>query len=116
MINHATLTPPGRVKLLVEVIKAIREVWDESRPLFVRYAPLPRLPQPYLSLSPPHKGRISATDAIPGDAEQWDLEDSKKLADIMEPLGVDLVDTSSGGNSNKQSIKYEAGFVRFIAL
>ncbi len=63
----------NRIRLLVEVTEAVREVWPESLPLLVR---------------------LSGTDWIP---DAWDLEQSIALARVLAPLGVDLVDCSSGG-------------------
>ncbi len=64
----------NRARLLLEVASAIRSVWPESLPLFAR---------------------VSATDW----AEEggWDLEQTVALSKLLKPLGVDLVDCSSGG-------------------
>jgi 2,4-dienoyl-CoA reductase-like NADH-dependent reductase (Old Yellow Enzyme family) len=58
----------------VETVDAVRGVWPEQRPLFVR---------------------ISATDWADGG---WDEDQSVKLAKVLKQHCVDLVDTSSGGN------------------
>jgi len=63
----------GRIRLALEVAQAIRCVWPEDLPLFIR---------------------ISAQDWAPGG---WSLADSVELARAVRPLGVDLVDCSSGG-------------------
>ncbi|TCK85388.1 NADPH dehydrogenase NamA [Albibacterium bauzanense] len=63
----------NRIRLLLEVIQAIREVWPESYPLFVR---------------------ISATDWV---ENGWQIEDSIDLSKILKTKGVDLIDCSSGG-------------------
>jgi 2,4-dienoyl-CoA reductase-like NADH-dependent reductase (Old Yellow Enzyme family) len=63
----------NRIRLLLEVVGAVREVWPAERPLFVR---------------------ISATDWAEGG---WNLEQSIELVRRLAPLGVDLVDCSSGG-------------------
>ena len=63
----------NRVRLPLEVTRAVREVWPAELPLFVR---------------------ISATDWAEGG---WDLEQSVELCRRLAPLGVDLVDCSSGG-------------------
>lgn len=63
----------NRTRLLREAMAAVRQVWGERLPLFVR---------------------ISATDWAEGG---WDLEQSIKLARQLRSLGVDLVDCSSGG-------------------
>jgi 2,4-dienoyl-CoA reductase-like NADH-dependent reductase (Old Yellow Enzyme family) len=61
------------VRIVTEVTCAVREVWPAELPLWVR---------------------ISATDWADGG---WDLEQSVELARRLAPLGVDLVDCSSGG-------------------
>jgi len=75
--NHRTDAYGGsfenRTRLLLEVVTGIRGVWPENLPLFVR---------------------ISASDWVEGG---WDLAQSAALARLLGPLGVDLVDCSSGG-------------------
>jgi 2,4-dienoyl-CoA reductase-like NADH-dependent reductase (Old Yellow Enzyme family) len=63
----------NRTRLVREVARAVRAVWPEELPLFVR---------------------ISATDYAPGG---WDLEQSVQLAAQLADDGVDLIDVSSGG-------------------
>ncbi len=63
----------GRIRFALEVTAAIRAVWPESLPLFLR---------------------ISAIDWVDNG---WQLEDSVALARRLQPLGVDLIDCSSGG-------------------
>lgn len=63
----------GRIRLLCEVCAAVREVWPEELPLFVR---------------------LSATDWSEGG---WTVEDSVSLSRMIKPLGVDVIDCSSGG-------------------
>lgn len=74
--NHRTDQYGGslenRMRLVLEVTKAVRKVLSDETPLFVR---------------------ISATDWADGG---WDLEQSIALAKELKPLGVDLIDTSSG--------------------
>ncbi|WP_091418127.1 NADH:flavin oxidoreductase/NADH oxidase [Friedmanniella luteola] len=64
----------GRTRLLLEVVDAVRAVWPDGKPLFVR---------------------ISATDWTEGG---WDGDDSVRLAGVLKDRGVDLVDVSTGGN------------------
>lgn len=67
----------NRVRLTREVIAAVRQVWPEELPLWLR---------------------ISATDWAPEDGPRgWDIEQSVQLARELESLGVDLIDVSSGG-------------------
>ncbi len=63
----------NRVRFLLEVTEAVRGAWPETLPLFVR---------------------ISASDWVAGG---WTIDDSVKLARLLKPRGVDLVDCSSGG-------------------
>ena len=63
----------NRTRLVREVVTAVRSSWPKGAPLFVR---------------------ISATDWVEGG---WDLEQSIELARMLKPLGVDLIDCSSGG-------------------
>ncbi len=63
----------NRARFLCDVVTAVREVWPEELPLFVR---------------------ISASDWR---EDGWTLEDSVRLAKALKDLGVDLIDCSSGG-------------------
>ena len=63
----------NRVRLLLEVTDAVRAVWPEDLPLFVR---------------------VSASDWAKGG---WTVEDSVALARRLKERGVDLIDCSSGG-------------------
>ncbi len=63
----------NRVRLVCEVTQAVRKVWPEHYPLWVR---------------------ISATDWL---EHGWDLEQSLALSGKLKRLGVDLIDCSSGG-------------------
>jgi 2,4-dienoyl-CoA reductase-like NADH-dependent reductase (Old Yellow Enzyme family) len=63
----------GRMRLPLEVARAVREAFPVERPVFAR---------------------ISATDWVEGG---WDLEQSIVLARELGGRGIDLVDCSSGG-------------------
>ncbi len=76
----------NRTRLLREIAAAIREVWPDELPLFTR---------------------ISATDWTDGG---WDVEQSIELARALKPLGVDLIDCSSGGNVPRASIPVGPGY------
>jgi 2,4-dienoyl-CoA reductase-like NADH-dependent reductase (Old Yellow Enzyme family) len=76
----------NRCRLLLEVVRAVRGVWPERLPLFVR---------------------ISATDWLP---RSWDVDQSVALAGLLRKEGVDLVDVSSGGLSPDQQIKLAPGY------
>lgn len=76
----------NRTRLLREVVTAVREVWPEQLPLFVR---------------------ISATDWVD---DGWTIEDSVALAKQLQPLGVDLLDCSSGGVIPRAPIQVGPGY------
>lgn len=76
----------NRTRFLVQVVNAVRAAIPESMPLFVR---------------------ISATDWVEGG---WDLPQSIELARILKHLGVDHIDVSSGGLSEKQQISPAPGY------
>lgn len=88
--NHRTDAYGGsfenRSRLLRETVIAVRAIWPENRALWLR---------------------ISATDWAPGG---WTAEDSVALARLLAPLGVDLVDCSSGGAVPVASIPEGPGY------
>ncbi len=63
----------NRMRFPLMTVEAVREVWPENLPFFVR---------------------ISATDWVEGG---WDLEQSVELCRRMKERGVDFIDTSTGG-------------------
>ena len=63
----------NRIRLTLQVVQAVRKVWPQKLPLFVR---------------------LSATDWKEGG---WDVEQAMELSRKLKPLGVDLIDVSSGG-------------------
>jgi 2,4-dienoyl-CoA reductase-like NADH-dependent reductase (Old Yellow Enzyme family) len=90
LANHRTDSYGGsfenRTRLLLEVVTAVRRVWPICYPLFVR---------------------ISASDWVPGG---WDIEQSVALAELLGPLGVDLIDCSSGGMVPNAQIPVAPGY------
>jgi len=82
----------NRIRLSLEVVDAVRQVWPERLPLFVR---------------------ISATDWAEGG---WNIDESVELARHLRDHGVDLVDCSSGGNVADAKIPLAPGYqVAFAA-
>jgi 2,4-dienoyl-CoA reductase-like NADH-dependent reductase (Old Yellow Enzyme family) len=75
-----------RIRLLLEVVDAVRAAWPERLPLWLR---------------------ISATDWAEGG---WDIEQSVALAERVKNRGVDLVDVSSGGAVPGASIPVQPGY------
>ncbi|MGI8635821.1 MAG: oxidoreductase, partial [Segetibacter sp.] len=76
----------NRIRLLLQIVDAIQEVWPEYLPLFVR---------------------ISASDWTEGG---WTLDESIRLCTILKSEGVDLVDCSSGGNIPNAKITVGPGY------
>ena len=76
----------NRIRLCVEVIDAVRDVWPERSPLWLR---------------------ISATDWVPGG---WDVDESVELSKRAREHGVDLIDCSSGGLAPNQQIHLGPGY------
>jgi 2,4-dienoyl-CoA reductase-like NADH-dependent reductase (Old Yellow Enzyme family) len=76
----------NRMRILRETVDAIRRVWPERLPLFVR---------------------ISATDWVDGG---WTVEESIALARDLAGRGVDLIDCSSGGNDAQAKITFGPGY------
>ena len=63
----------GRMRFTLETAAAVREVWPQDKPLFVR---------------------VSSVDGLEGG---WTIEDTVVLARELAARGVDVVDCSSGG-------------------
>jgi len=76
----------NRIRILREIVTAVRDSWPERAPLFVR---------------------ISATDWIEGG---WDIQQSVELACQLVKLGVDQIDCSSGGNALQAKIPVAPGY------
>lgn len=76
----------NRMRFPLAVTEAVREVWPEALPLFVR---------------------ISASDWIAGG---WDIEQSTVLARELKSRGVDLIDCSSGGTAPDARIPAGPGY------
>jgi 2,4-dienoyl-CoA reductase-like NADH-dependent reductase (Old Yellow Enzyme family) len=76
----------NRIRLVREVVAAVRSVWPESLPLGIR---------------------ISATDWRD---DGWTPDESVALARLLSADGVDLVDCSSGGNAPGLRIPLGPGY------
>ena len=88
--NHRTDNYGGsfenRIRLLLEILKAVQTEWPQNLPLFVR---------------------ISATDWVEGG---WNINDAVKLSSILKTEGVDLIDCSSGGLVPYAKIPWRPGY------
>ncbi len=83
-----------RLQLLCQVCEAVRRGWPDEKPLFVR---------------------LSVTD---WHDEGWRVEDTVELVRRLRPLGVDLIDCSSGGIVPQVRIPagpgYQTGFAERV--
>ena len=77
----------NRIRLVIEVVRAVRRVWPERLPLLVR---------------------LSTTDWLGPDG--WDIEDSIALARRLGAEGVDLIDCSSGGIAPRIAVDAGPGY------
>jgi|SRR5664280_3217420 len=84
----------GRSRILLEVADAVRAVWPERKPVFVR---------------------VSASDWVAGG---WDVGETVELARVLVGQGVDLIDVSSGGLVPEQQVTagpgYQVPFARAV--
>ena len=76
----------GRVRLTLEVTRAVRAMWPEELPLAVR---------------------LSCSDWTEGG---WTIGDSVELARRLKAEGAELIDCSSGGNVPKAAIPTTPGY------
>jgi 2,4-dienoyl-CoA reductase-like NADH-dependent reductase (Old Yellow Enzyme family) len=70
----------NRIRILIQIAEVVRVTIKDHLPLFVR---------------------ISASDWVEGG---WTIDDSVRLARVLKTKEVDLIDCSSGGNSQAQKI------------
>jgi 2,4-dienoyl-CoA reductase-like NADH-dependent reductase (Old Yellow Enzyme family) len=76
----------NRIRMVCEVVSAVRKVWPEQYPLWLR---------------------LSATDWTEGG---WTVAESVELSRILHSFGVDLIDCSSGGNVHHAFIPLGPGY------
>jgi 2,4-dienoyl-CoA reductase-like NADH-dependent reductase (Old Yellow Enzyme family) len=76
----------NRMRFTLQITERVRAVWPEELPLFVR---------------------VSASDWAEGG---WTLDESVELAKRLKPLGVDLIDCSSGGAVPHAKIEIGPGY------
>jgi len=80
-------TLENRMRFPLEVIKAVREVWPQGKPVGVR---------------------LSACDWDV--ASDWNISEAIEFATACEDLGIDWIDVSSGGVSHAQKIVLKPGY------
>jgi 2,4-dienoyl-CoA reductase-like NADH-dependent reductase (Old Yellow Enzyme family) len=81
----------NRIRFPLQVAKAVRAIWPQNLPVFVR---------------------ISATDWI--EPEGWTLKDSIEFSKQLKKIGIDFIDCSTGGNVTHAQIPVAPNYqVRF---
>ncbi|CAO3617248.1 unnamed protein product [Mucor hiemalis] len=78
----------NRSRFALEIVSAVRAVWPQTKPLWVR-----------ISCSD-----YANPEPMGSDPDGWDIHQSIRLAKEFKKLGVDLIDCSSGGNLS--GVKY----------
>ena len=76
----------NRIRLVLQVTEAVRAVWPEELPVFVR---------------------VSATDWV---EDGWNPDETVELARRLKALGADLIDVSSGGTAVNAEIPTGPGY------
>lgn len=76
----------NRCRFALEVVRAVRRVWPQDKPLFYR---------------------VSASDWEEGG---WDVEQTVALAHWLKAEGVDVIDCSGGGNTPSATIPVGPGY------
>ncbi|MBP0938895.1 NADH:flavin oxidoreductase/NADH oxidase [Pseudomonas alliivorans] len=76
----------NRIRLTLQVTEAVRSIWPEELPLFVR---------------------VSATDWV---EDGWNPDETVELARRLKALGADLIDVSSGGTAANAEIPVGPGY------
>ncbi|UJR23439.1 hypothetical protein I4U23_026444 [Adineta vaga] len=71
----------NRIRLLLELTSLVRQAWSSTKPLSVR---------------------LSCDEWVGN--EGWTIDDTLRLIPQLIELGVDIIDTSSGGNSSSQQL------------
>ncbi|KAG9314036.1 hypothetical protein JVU11DRAFT_4815 [Chiua virens] len=85
----------NRMRSSLRLVKRVREAWAD-KPLFVRISAMEWA-------EGPEKGDD-------GEWKQWGIEQSKIFVGELKSLGVDLIDTSTGGNWLRQKIPLSHGY------
>ena len=76
----------NRIRLPMQVARAVRNVWPEELPLFVR---------------------LTGTDYL---ENSWDISQAIMLATKLKNIGVDLIDCSSGFIAPNEKVPFAPGF------
>ncbi|KAG2200217.1 hypothetical protein INT47_009855 [Mucor saturninus] len=93
--NHRTDQYGGslqnRLRFPLEVVQAVRDVWPQEKPLWVRFS----------------ASDCKSPDPQSHDEEGWDVYQAIEYAKALKAIGVDVIDVSSGGN--RSDVNYVVG-------
>ncbi|KAF9178807.1 hypothetical protein BGZ51_007453 [Haplosporangium sp. Z 767] len=81
----------NRARILLEVIKEVRENFPKEKPIFLR---------------------VSASDLVEDvvDGPSWDIEQTVQIGKWVKDAGVDVIHISSGGNVAQQKLNAYPGY------
>ena len=103
--NHRTDRYGGsfdnRIRLLLEIVAAVRGVIPEEMPLFVRVSSSDLIEHTFA-------GHEAAEDG------SWTVSQTAELAVRLAGIGVDLIDVSSGGNHSAQKPRDQIPLAEFV--
>ncbi|KAI9468998.1 MAG: hypothetical protein EXX96DRAFT_532758 [Benjaminiella poitrasii] len=72
----------NRLRFPLEVVQAVRTVWPEHKPLWVRFSGTD----------------FKTPDVLGRDETGWDIYQAIEYAKALKKIGVDVIDVSAGGN------------------
>ncbi|QRV92697.1 NADH:flavin oxidoreductase/NADH oxidase [Ceratobasidium sp. AG-Ba] len=87
----------NRLRFPLRIAKAVRTAWGDSKPLFFR-------------LSATEWAKGPERDPVSGEWKSWGIEQTVELCKGLKDVGIDLIDTSSGGNYVGQKIAVGPGY------
>jgi 2,4-dienoyl-CoA reductase-like NADH-dependent reductase (Old Yellow Enzyme family) len=81
----------NRLRFPLEIAQAVRDVWPQEKPLWVRFSGTD----------------FKSAETLGRDENGWDVYQAIEYAKALKEIGVDVIDVSSGGNLT--DAKYPAG-------
>lgn len=72
----------NRLRYPLEVIQAVRDVWPQEKPLWVRFS----------------ASDFKNPETLGQDENGWDVYQAIEYTKALKEIGVDVIDVSSGGN------------------
>lgn len=88
----------NRLRFPLEIAQAVRNVWPQEKPLWVRFSGTD----------------FKNPEALGEDENGWDVNQAIEYAKALKEIGVDVIDVSSGGNL--PNVTYPAGPLYQVSL